>query len=324
MDSSDIPVKAFKNKGQFFKARMIRLWTDFFVRGEALLISRRGRHPKRNSLIHDEDVKFACLEYLRSIDPQKLTPEVLMIHINTVILSIITKNPDLEISKRTPYGLLALLGYKEYDRKKGISSDGLDRDDVVLIRHEFIRRMAEYTPLKTKWIEDGTGGLIAQQPALSDNQKQHVLVVQDECIFCANDSRKSVWATEVRMPLLKKREGKSIMESNYLFECHGQPYRKVAGQKKWVREVLTPGNGKSDDGWWKCEHMIKQLQDSVFLSFEELYPGRTAVFSYDNSMNHKNMPPHGLNVTQLNLSDGGKNSRVSCRDDFFQNRSVKK
>ncbi|KAI1007181.1 hypothetical protein K3495_g1040 [Podosphaera aphanis] len=28
------------------------------------------------------------------------------------------------------------------------------------------------------------------------------------------------------------------------------------------------------------------------------------------------MPPDGLNVAQLNLSDGGKHARVSCRDGF--------
>ncbi|KAI1001626.1 hypothetical protein K3495_g6577 [Podosphaera aphanis] len=64
-DASDIADKISKNKGQLFKARMIHLWADLFVRGEALPINRRGRHPKRNSLIHDEDVRFACLEYLR-------------------------------------------------------------------------------------------------------------------------------------------------------------------------------------------------------------------------------------------------------------------
>ncbi|KAI1002205.1 hypothetical protein K3495_g5993 [Podosphaera aphanis] len=171
MDSSDMAVRIFKNKGRFCKARMIRVWADLSVRGEALPISRRGRHPKRNSLIHDKDVKFACLEYLRSTDPQKLTPEVFMIHIKTVILPTITNNPDLETSKQTTYTWSAPCGYKKYDKKKEIFSDGHDRDDVVLTRHEFIRRMAEYTPLVTKWIEDGTNGLNAQQPALSENQK---------------------------------------------------------------------------------------------------------------------------------------------------------
>ncbi|KAI1007176.1 hypothetical protein K3495_g1039 [Podosphaera aphanis] len=160
MDSPDIAVRLFKNKGRFFKARMIRLRADLFVRGEALPISRRGHHPKRKSLIY-EDVKFACLEYLRSTDPLKLTSEVFMIHINTIILPNITNNPDLEVSKQTTYRWLALLGYKEYDKKKGIFSDGHDRDDVDLTRHEFILRMVEYTPLMTKWIEGGTAALIA-------------------------------------------------------------------------------------------------------------------------------------------------------------------
>ncbi|KAI1006536.1 hypothetical protein K3495_g1688 [Podosphaera aphanis] len=42
MDSSDIAVRIFKNKGWFFKAHMIRLWADLFARGEALPISQRG------------------------------------------------------------------------------------------------------------------------------------------------------------------------------------------------------------------------------------------------------------------------------------------
>ncbi|KAI1003838.1 hypothetical protein K3495_g4373 [Podosphaera aphanis] len=91
----------------------------------------------------------------------------------------------------------------------------------------------------------------------------------------------------------------------------------LACQEKWVREIITPGTSKSYDGWKTCERMIKQPQDSVLPSFEELHPGCTTVFAHDNSMNHKRMPLDGLNVTRLNLSAGGKNARVSCRDGFF-------
>ncbi|KAI1002206.1 hypothetical protein K3495_g5992 [Podosphaera aphanis] len=114
------------------------------------------------------------------------------------------------------------------------------------------------------------------------------------------------------MLLFKKGDGKSIMVPNSLYEYHGQLYYTVAGHKKWVREMITPGNGKCNDGWWTCEHMINQLPDSVLPSFEELHPGCTIVFAYYNNMDQKKMPLDGLNDTQLNLSDGGKNARVSC------------
>lgn len=64
------------------------------------------------------------------------------------------------------------------------------------------------------WIEDGKSSL-ASQLALSDIQKRYVLVLHNECIFYANDSLKTIWTTEDRMPLFNKKEGKLVIMSNY-------------------------------------------------------------------------------------------------------------
>lgn len=62
-------------------------------------------------------------------------------------------------------------GYKGHNKNKGIFFDGHDRDEVVFECQKFIRRMAECSPLMTKWIDDGTDSLVSHQLALPETQK---------------------------------------------------------------------------------------------------------------------------------------------------------
>ena len=120
------------------------------------------------------------------------------------------------------------------------------------------------------------------------------------------------------MPLGTKSEGKAIMISQYLCECHGQLYRMEDGEKVYARRIITSGKEDSDDGWWRSEHMADQLDNHVVPVFDDMHPDCVAVFMFDNSSNHKELPDDALDTENLNLSDGGKNARTGICDGYFE------
>ena len=90
------------------------------------------------------------------------------------------------------------------------------------------------------WVDDGTGGMVARPPNLDPGVKKHVLVVHDECSFHANDHKPTVWAEDGRAISMKKDDGKALMVSTFLCECHGELYLEHAGSKE---NVTTLGCG---------------------------------------------------------------------------------
>jgi hypothetical protein len=76
-------------------------------------------------------------------------------------------------------------------------------------------------------------------------------------------------------------------------------------------------HGINDDGWWRCEDLIEQVQDDALPMFDKLHPGKTGVFIFDNSMNHKKRPEDGLNAKVITLKDGGKNIPKDMRPGFY-------
>ena len=61
-----------------------------------------------------------------------------------------------------------------------------------------------------------------QNPSLLPNEKMHILVTHDECLFYSNDDRPIIWAPIENPPLRKKGQGKSIMVNEFLLETIGR------------------------------------------------------------------------------------------------------
>ena len=64
--------------------------------------------------------------------------------------------------------------------------------------------------------------------------------------------------------------------------------------------------GKNREGWFTNEDLIAQFQDFAE-GFKHFHPSQDLYFAFDNSMTHRAKSQDGLDVTKLNLSDGGKN-----------------
>jgi len=65
--------------------------------------------------------------------------------------------------------------------------------------------------------------------------------------------------------------------------------------------------GTNRDGWFTNNDLIKQFEEFAG-EFAVLHPGKELYFGFDNSMTHRAKATNGLDVTKLNLSDGGKNT----------------
>ena len=93
------------------------------------------------------------------------------------------------------------IGIKTTIKKKGIYFDGHEREDVVEYRNIFLNKMLQYEKLMPMF----EGKTMEQQnPLLLLNEKLHILVTHDECLFYSNDDRPIIWAP-LGSPLLRKK-----------------------------------------------------------------------------------------------------------------------
>src|SRR5581483_11885753 len=123
-----------------------------------------------------------------------------------------------------------------------------------------------------------------KDPVLLPNEKFHILITHDECLFYANDDRPIVWAPIGEPPLRKKGQGKSIMVSDFLLETIGR--LKLTSEQSELNpniaieacKYLKPG--KNEEGWWTADHLIDQVINYAIPIFEILYPGAIAVMTF--------------------------------------------
>jgi hypothetical protein len=160
---------------------------------------------------------------------------------------------------------------------------------------------------------------ICHRPTLQDGQNPVVLVVHDESCFSSHDGKKTIWMEADRQPLRPKGQGRSIMVSGFLCECHGRlkltsdlqilhPNLPVDAQV-----LIRPGAGA--DGYWTNADLVNQLKERALPIFKALHPGCDALFAFDNSQNHRARAPDALIASRLNVSDGGKSvkpTRPGC------------
>ena len=124
-------------------------------------------------------------------------------------------------------------------------------------RKEFLKKMENYDSLMTKYVGEE---LVEVAPDLAPGQKRHVLVVHDESCFHANDGKKVAWCRDGDQIIKPKSQGRAIMISDFLCECHGPLYVTLQdGTKSYARAVIRPGINY--DGWWTNEDLVKQFKE---------------------------------------------------------------
>ena len=88
------------------------------------------------------------------------------------------------INVATAVRWLHILGYLKQRQKQGIYYDGHERADVVQYRNIFLKQIFEYEKLMSRYEGENMDQIL---PDLAEGEKEHILVMHDECIFYSND-----------------------------------------------------------------------------------------------------------------------------------------
>ncbi len=233
-----------------WRAHLIRLWSNQFLKDSMLPISRRGKHQKIKSLLYDEDLHGLLVKYLWS-KKCDINVKDFKKHIEEEVFPSIGIEEKKEISETTVRVWLKKLGWSHQKTHKDIYMDGHERPDVVLARENFLNELSAFENLMPIPSEDNI--MILNEPTLAPEKKKHILVVHDESIFYANDGKKTYWGPKDHVPLRKKGMGLSLHVSDFLTEAKGR--LKFGGDEACV--MMKPGVNR--DGWWTSEALIEQV-----------------------------------------------------------------
>jgi hypothetical protein len=289
------------------RSNVIRQWAAFYFENLQLPYIHQGKHVKTKSLISDEDVKLKCIQYLKSLKPKDRTITTFASFIHEILFPVVTgAMRSKALSKSTIYRWLHTCGFHHRHSKKGNYVDGHEREDVKVHRTEFIVKIMNSINRTEQFLDNDLKPL---PPVLGPSDKKLILVWHDESCFSANDGINCFWLEDGEKVLKKKGNGKSLMVSGFLCQCHGL----------FSSKTIVPGT--NDDGWWTCEDLIEQVKDCLKI-FKDLHPFCDGLFIFDNSMNHKKKPDDGLYAEGLPLKDGGRNVPLNIRDGWYFKNEV--
>jgi hypothetical protein len=143
-----------------------------------------------------------------------------------------------------------------------------------------------------------------------EGDDMNIEMAHEESCFSPHDGKATIWMDANDRPLRPKGQGRSIMVSEFICECHG-PMKLNEAQRAEHPDVafetctiIQPGK---HEGYWITANLIEKVKAKAMPIFKILHPETDAVCLFDNSQNHSVLPPDALRVSVLNLSDGGKN-----------------
>ena len=151
---------------------------------------------------------------------------------------------------------------------------------MVRYCHEFLERFEQYEKRMFQYEGDFMEKVIL--PSMGRAELPVVLVTHAESCFSSHDGRDFVSLDENNNPTRAKGNGRSIMVSPFLCECHGI-LKLNKEQKKQSSQVPADSTviikpGSNAEGYWKNANLVKQLVDKAFPIFKILHPNRQAVY----------------------------------------------
>ncbi|ETV88490.1 hypothetical protein H257_00074 [Aphanomyces astaci] len=281
-------------------ARTIQFWARHFETSGALPVFLRGKHQKTESLMHDEDFMAKCAEWLHAQLPNQRSPQRFQRHLNMEVIPLLTGALEANLSESTARRWMQHIGYRYELWKKNVYTDGHEREDVTACRERFCKLFLSLAErMKFYSGEDmATVDLLT-----ATNEPEIVWITHDESVFYANDDGNKGWPQIDNHDLHKKGRGCSIMVSDFLCPCHGRLFNMVNNVMTYTTRTLHVG--KNNEGYWTCEHMIKQVQDEVISAFGDMHPGAMGLFTFDQSTNHAAFTSDALRASNMGLRPGG-------------------
>ncbi|KAF9552179.1 hypothetical protein CPC08DRAFT_754904 [Agrocybe pediades] len=301
--SKKIAEQWHEGSGTYFARRVSRLARHYQV-FEQLPQERRGGSRKSRSLLSDESLKNSAREWLSAQTAGKVTPKAFQDTLNKILLPSLAITPKRPIGERTSRRWLLRLGWRLTTLKKGVYMDGHERADVVKYRQEvFIPLMDKHQARMAQWIEDKDGNFKRIAPTLEANEKEIIPIFQDESCFHANEYKSSAWLKHGQTIL--QGRGRLIHVSEYINPETGRLIHVDENDKilDEARKIIHPGS--NGDEWWDTTQFLAQAKHAIHV-FEKQFPGRVALFVFDQSSAHGCLPPDSLKAWEMNKSDGGK------------------
>ncbi|KAH7925369.1 hypothetical protein BV22DRAFT_1011364 [Leucogyrophana mollusca] len=306
-----------KGEGASF-AREIRRNELYLLRHHCLPLGKKAAHHGQYTLLDNEAILHRVRMYLAAQNLGMITPHGLCLHVNNVIAPALgLSGPNSSITERTAITWLKKLGYSCKEVRKGVYFDGHERPDVIEARNKFLETMKRYEPLMCTY-DDKT--LEPIPPVLQPGEKEHVPIPQDESIFHTNDNRRRQWLRGNQQALKKKGNGRAVHVSDFICETTGRlalSPTQIAEQMKLpveqrlksfdARKIIHPG--KNHDAWWDLPQLIKQTDNAADI-FEYLHPSKVGIFIFDCSSAHEGLAPDALNVNNMNVNPGGKQTHL--------------
>ena len=219
IESSIEAALLFPGKSLQFQARKIRKWAQHFLQTRRLLEHRQGKHIKTKSLIYEEDIAGHCRRFLKTQISDSLTARSFANWVNDNLHLMADLPRQLTISESTAIRWMHHLGMDYLRYSKGLYIDGHERPDVVTYRDAFLERMAEHSKYFFQYEGEDMNTVIS--PTLQSGKRPRVLVTHDESCFSSHDGKSTIWMDVNDRPLRPKGQGRSIMVSEFLCECHG-------------------------------------------------------------------------------------------------------
>ena len=155
----------------------------YWYNNHMLPISRRGKHQKLSRIIDDEDTAEKCHTWIRA-NGGHTTLHQFKEFVQELLFPGMSINKTISVS--TVRRWLNIIGYHYQQQKQGIYYDGHEREDVVEYRHIFLSEIAKFEKYMATYEGEDMKRIA---PILNLGEKEHTLVVHDECIFYSNDGR---------------------------------------------------------------------------------------------------------------------------------------
>jgi hypothetical protein len=269
---------------------------------------KKGRHGKNFCLLRERKIAREATALILDMKPQSRT----LAHITHAInISVIPKyNKEIEggISESTVRKYMLAWGFGFKSIKKDVFVDGHEREDVVIYRIGWAKRMLEHRKQMDRFQDEVQNPIVGQKI---------VMVTHDESTFYANDGMNKIWLLNnmESQPLIPKGQGQSVMVSEFQCACHGT-MKSPSDPNKTSRVLFEAGVNR--EGYWKSSDMQEQLKEVITI-FEELHPGCKGLFLFDNSSNHSAFAADALKVARMTLND----KEISTNLDESQNATDK-
>ena len=317
--------------------RWVKSWIANGGKIERMLSGRTRAHTSHSD---DPDIQAKARRWVRIHRVRKGFPNMTVQHFCDYL------NQDLLADFVTQQHLFSLtyarrflhkLGFEVKTARKEVYFDGHERADVREYREKvFLPEMAEHQKYMAKYTGDDCMTVVP--PTLQPGEKERVLVVQDECVFHANDSQDSAWTDSHGGAPKPKGEGAGFHASGFISEeqgplsmtaeqyagyCAKEPNTSMPQEALKTMKIGKMHKGElygvPHEGYWTSALLLEQLKVAITI-FEETHPDKVGVWMFDNSTGHARFNEDALRATTtcMNFNVGGKQNKM--RDTKWEGR----